>query len=99
MMPAAWCASSFAVGAALTGTFSLPSAAGKFMVVALGGIMVGLLIAMFIGKVNQFLVQRTGRPAIQIMISLLIPFVSYLAAEHLGVRHSGRSGSRYRHAL
>ena len=45
---------SFAVTAALTGTFSLPSAAGKFMVVALGGIMVGLLIAMFIGKVNQF---------------------------------------------
>lgn len=77
---------SFAVGAALTGTFSLPSAAGKFMVVALGGIMVGLLIAMFIGKVNQFLVQRTGEdPAIQIMISLLIPFASYLAAEHLGV--------------
>ena len=31
------------------------------MVVALGGIMVGLLIAMFIGKVNQFLVQRTGK--------------------------------------
>lgn len=77
---------SFAVAAALTGTFSLPQATGQFVIVALGGIIAGLLIALIVGKVNQFLVKRTGEdPAIQIMISLMIPFVAYLAAEHLGV--------------
>ncbi|WP_369309756.1 Na+/H+ antiporter [Providencia rettgeri] len=77
---------SFAVMAALTGTFSLASAAGEFVFVALGGILIGLLVAWAIGWINQFLVKRTGEePAIQIMISLLMPFTAYLLAEHLHV--------------
>ncbi|GAB1437501.1 Na+/H+ antiporter [Providencia sp.] len=77
---------SFAVVAALTGTFSLASAAGQFVFVALGGILIGLLVAWAIGWLNQFLVKRTGEePAIQIMISLLMPFTAYLLAEHLHV--------------
>lgn len=77
---------SFAVVAALTGTFSLASAAGQFVLVALGGILIGLLVAWAIGWLNQFLVKRTGEePAIQIMISLLMPFTAYLLAEHLHV--------------
>ncbi|HBO24585.1 MULTISPECIES: Na+/H+ antiporter [unclassified Providencia] len=74
----------FAVLAATTGVFSLVSAAGQFVVVAVGGILVGLLVAWAIGWLNQFLVKRTGEePAIQIMISLLMPFTAYLVAEHL----------------
>ncbi|EJD6672061.1 Na+/H+ antiporter [Providencia rettgeri] len=77
---------SFAVVAALTGTFSLVSAAGQFVFVAFGGILIGLLVAWAIGWLNQFLVKRTGEePAIQIMISLLMPFTAYLLAEHLHV--------------
>ncbi|MGG4609753.1 Na+/H+ antiporter [Providencia sp. Me31A] len=77
---------SFAVVAALTGTFSLASAAGQFVLVAFGGIFIGLLVAWAIGWLNQFLVKRTGEePAIQIMISLLMPFTAYLLAEHLHV--------------
>ncbi|MBP6123988.1 MULTISPECIES: Na+/H+ antiporter [Providencia] len=77
---------SFAVVAALTGTFSLVSAAGEFVFVAFGGILIGLLVAWAIGWLNQFLVKRTGEePAIQIMISLLMPFTAYLLAEHLNV--------------
>lgn len=77
---------SFAVVAALTGTFSLASAAGQFVLVAFGGILIGLLVAWAIGWLNQFLVKRTGEePAIQIMISLLMPFTAYLLAEHLHV--------------
>lgn len=77
---------SFAVTAALTGTFSLASAAGEFVFVAVGGIVIGLLVAWVIGWLNQFLVKRTGEePAIQIMISLLMPFSAYLVAEHLHV--------------
>lgn len=77
---------SFAVVAALTGTFSLASAAGQFVLVAFGGILIGLLVAWVIGWLNQLLVKRTGEePAIQIMISLLMPFTAYLLAEHLHV--------------
>ncbi|HDN2510802.1 Na+/H+ antiporter [Providencia vermicola] len=77
---------SFAVVAALTGTFSLASAAGEFVFVAFGGILIGLVVAWAIGWLNQFLVKRTGEePAIQIMISLLMPFTAYLLAEHLHV--------------
>lgn len=77
---------SFAVVAALTGTFSLASAAGQFILVAFGGILIGLLVAWAIGWLNQLLVKRTGEePAIQIMISLLMPFTAYLLAEHLHV--------------
>ncbi|WP_272518357.1 MULTISPECIES: Na+/H+ antiporter [unclassified Providencia] len=77
---------SFAVVAALTGTFSLASAAGQFVLVAFGGILIGLLVAWAIGWLNQLLVKRTGEePAIQIMISLLMPFTAYLLAEHLHV--------------
>ncbi|AXH62965.1 MULTISPECIES: Na+/H+ antiporter [Providencia] len=77
---------SFAVVAALTGTFSLASAAGQFVFVAFGGILIGLLVAWAIGWLNQLLVKRTGEePAIQIMISLLMPFTAYLLAEHLHV--------------
>lgn len=72
----------FAVAAALTGTFSLTSATGEFALVAFGGILIGLLVAWVIGWLNQFLVKRTGEePAIQIMISLLMPFSAYLLAE------------------
>ncbi|MEI9532531.1 Na+/H+ antiporter [Moellerella wisconsensis] len=77
---------SFAVMATLTGTFSLSSATGEFFIVALGGGLVGLVVACGIGQLNQFLVKRTGEePGIQILISLLIPFTAYLVAEHLHV--------------
>ncbi|MEQ4924390.1 Na+/H+ antiporter [Proteus hauseri] len=77
---------SFAVVAALTGSFSIVSAAGQFLLVALGGVVIGLIVAGLIGRLNQFLVKRTGEdPAIQILISLLMPFFAYLVAEHFHV--------------
>nr|WP_314263130.1 Na+/H+ antiporter [uncultured Moellerella sp.] len=77
---------SFAVTAALTGTFSLTDAALQFLLVALGGALVGLVAVWIIGQLNQILVKKTGEdPAIQILISLLIPFTAYLAAESVHV--------------
>lgn len=77
---------SFAVAAALTGSFSIASATGQFLIVALGGAAIGLIVAGVIGRLNQFLVKRTGEdPAIQILISLLMPFIAYLLAEHFHV--------------
>ena len=77
---------SFAVTAALTGVFSPASASLSFMVVAGGGLVVGVAVTYFIGLLNRLLVRRSGEdPGIQILVSLLIPFAAYLAAEHLHV--------------
>lgn len=77
---------SFAVAAVLTGNFSLSSASLNFLLVAGGGVAVGIAVSWMTGQLNRFLVTRTGEdPALQIMISLLIPFAAYLAAEHVHV--------------
>lgn len=74
----------FAVVAALTGSFSLVSASWQFVLVAGGGIVVGAAISWGVNLANKWLVQMAGEdPGIQILISLLVPFVAYIAAEHL----------------
>src|SRR5690606_37494363 len=76
----------FAVTAALTGTFSLAGASASFVLVAGGGVVVGMAVTWVVGRLNRLLVQRTGEePGIQILVSLLIPFAAYLSAEHLHV--------------
>lgn len=77
---------SFAVSAALTGSFSLSAASRSFVLVAGGGVLAGLAVTWVIGKLNRMLVRRTGEdPGTQILISLLIPFAAYLAAEQVHV--------------
>ena len=77
---------SFAVAAALTGSFSIGSASLGFLKVAGGGIVVGLLVTAGVSAVNRMLVGRTvEEPSMQILVSLLIPFTAYLAAEHIHV--------------
>jgi Na+/H+ antiporter len=76
----------FAITAAMTGVFSLPQASLSFITVAGGGLLIGLGVIWAIARVNRLLVRRAGEdPAIQTLISLLIPFAAYLAAEHLHV--------------
>src|SRR5690606_15097819 len=77
---------SFAVTAALTGHFSLAEASTTFVLVAGGGVVVGVAVTWLIGRANRLLVRRSGEdPGIQILVSLLIPFAAYLAAEHIHV--------------
>src|SRR6202048_3121732 len=71
----------FAVAALMTGTFSLGQAAGRFVIVAVGGIAFGLLI----GYVVRWLHQHLDDPPVQMTISLLTPFAAYLPAERLHV--------------
>jgi len=76
----------FAVTAVMTGQFSPTSASWHFMLVAGGGVLTGVAVTWAIGRLNRFLVRRAGEePAPQILVSLLIPFAAYLAAEHLHV--------------
>lgn len=76
----------FAVAAATTGVFSLQEASLSFLLVAGGGVLVGLVVTGLIGMLNRTLVRRTGEDAAtQILITLLIPFAVYLIAEHFHV--------------
>jgi CPA1 family monovalent cation:H+ antiporter len=70
----------FAVVAVVTGSFSLPHASVQFFVVGLGGNVVGLAV----GWLAEQFHKRVDDAPIEITVSLLTPFVAYLAAERLG---------------
>ncbi|MCD2518527.1 Na+/H+ antiporter [Massilia sp. G4R7] len=75
----------FAVAAALTGVFSLSSAALTFLWVALAGIAAGVLVTVAMGAVQRLLASRFGEePGASILLNLLLPFGAYMAAEHIG---------------
>lgn len=75
----------FAVAAALTGSFSLASAALDFLWVALAGIVVGAGLTWGINLAQRWLSRRLGEESgTSILVNLLIPFGAYLVAEHIG---------------
>lgn len=74
----------FAVGAMLTGVFSLTGAIGTFAWLALGGVAVGGATAFAITRLKAWTSSRLGEDTgAQIIVSLLIPFVAYLIAEQV----------------
>jgi CPA1 family monovalent cation:H+ antiporter len=75
----------FAVAAALTGTFSLADATLTVDWLAVGGIATGVLVTYGITEVKGKIAKHFGEESgTQILVSLLIPFGAYMAAEHLG---------------
>ncbi|RXZ35675.1 Na+/H+ antiporter [Sphingomonas desiccabilis] len=73
----------FAIAAALTGTFSASGAALNFLWVAFGGLAIGVAVTMAVTWAKYRLSRRFGEEiGSQILVSLLIPFGSYLLAEH-----------------
>lgn len=71
----------FAVAAVMTGSFSLAEASTRFLVVAAGGICVGVAIGWLAIQVQR----RLDDPSVQTMFSLLTPYVAYFAGERLHV--------------
>ncbi|MBS1999539.1 MAG: Na+/H+ antiporter [Cyanobacteria bacterium SZAS LIN-2] len=71
----------FAVAATLTGAFSWYEAGTRFLYVAFGGVALGLLIGWILAKLRTGLQNRP----VEIVSSLLSPFIAYLTAEHLHV--------------
>ena len=71
----------FAVAAVLTGTFSLGQASAQFLLVAAGGIAVGLAAGWLATQVQK----RLDDPPVQTMFSLLTPYVAYFSGEKLHV--------------
>jgi CPA1 family monovalent cation:H+ antiporter len=70
-----------AVAAAVTGAFSFTSAIGRFLVVAAGGVAVGLAVGWLLGAIRR----RLHEPEVENTISLLSGYAAYLPAEQLGV--------------
>src|SRR5256885_3792943 len=71
----------FAVAAVMTGAFSLGQASLQFLLVATGGVCVGLAVGWLATEVQK----RLDDPPVQTMFSLLTPYVAYFSGEMLHV--------------
>ncbi|PBB28206.1 MULTISPECIES: Na+/H+ antiporter [unclassified Mesorhizobium] len=75
----------FAVAAALTGSFSFAAASLSFVYAVAVGILAGVAALFVAAKALQLLNRIGGVPAeAQVLITVLLPFVAYLGAEHFG---------------
>ncbi|MGC2438270.1 MAG: Na+/H+ antiporter, partial [Pseudolabrys sp.] len=70
----------FAVAAAVTGTFSLPEAAGTFTLIVIGEIFYGIAV----GWLSLRLRQWAHEPRVEITLSLMTPYLAFWVPEHLG---------------
>ncbi|MFJ4919237.1 Na+/H+ antiporter [Streptomyces sp. NPDC088725] len=68
-----------AIAAVVSGTFSWPHAAGQLVLSAVVAVAIGLAL----GWVTNKLMTRLGDATLQIGLTLLVPFVSYVLAEEL----------------
>jgi CPA1 family monovalent cation:H+ antiporter len=71
----------FAVAAVLSGTFSLSSALGKFVLSAAAGVALGLAIGWAVAGLRK----RLDDAPTETTVSLLTPYLAYLPAEALGI--------------
>jgi monovalent cation/hydrogen antiporter len=69
----------FALAAVTTGAFSVASAGMQFVLVVAGGIGAGLVVGWLLVQIEK----RLEDPLIEIILSLLTPFVAYLIADNL----------------
>jgi CPA1 family monovalent cation:H+ antiporter len=70
----------------VTGAFSLGHALVHLLLVAGGGVLIGVAVSWSVGKVRERLTRsRMEAPEIQTCLSLLTPFAAYIAAESAGV--------------
>jgi CPA1 family monovalent cation:H+ antiporter len=71
----------FAVDAFNTGSFSLAHAGLRFVIVSLGGVLIGLAVGWIASQVQR----RLDDPPVQITISILTPYAAFLGATRLDV--------------
>lgn len=69
----------FALAAVVSGTFSLGEASAQFVFVAMGGLVIGLVVAYAIYYIHRFI---NNSPTVDTTFTLVTPFIPYLLAEH-----------------
>lgn len=75
----------FALAAAVTGVFSLANASLTFVLVALGGLAIGVALSWLVGRLRAWMIARGwDDPATHVVFMLLLPFAAYVLAERLG---------------
>ncbi|MEK8206432.1 Na+/H+ antiporter [Paenibacillus sp. FSL L8-0696] len=76
----------FAIAAAVTGIFSLPKASISFVIIALGGLIVGAILAFLLIRFSVF-IRRLGMEdiTVHVLLQILTPFIVYLISEEIGV--------------
>jgi CPA1 family monovalent cation:H+ antiporter len=75
----------FALAAALTGLFSLADASLTFVLVACGGLAIGVALSWLVGRMRGWMIDRGwDDPAAHVVFMLLLPFAAYVLAERLG---------------
>ncbi|BAO60557.1 sodium/proton antiporter (CPA1 family) [Pseudomonas protegens] len=75
----------FALAAAVTGVFSLANASLTFILVAVGGLAVGVALSWLVGRLRAWMIARGwDDPATHVVFMLLLPFAAYVLAERLG---------------
>ncbi|MGH8438262.1 MAG: Na+/H+ antiporter [Pseudomonas sp.] len=75
----------FALVAAITGAFSLAEASVTFVLVALGGLAIGVALSWLVGRLRTWMIARGwDDPATHVVFMLLLPFAAYVLAERLG---------------
>ncbi|MTD41306.1 Na+/H+ antiporter [Erwinia sp. CPCC 100877] len=77
----------FAVAVAMgTMVFTVGGATLEFLKVAIGGMLAGFAVSWLYGRSLRLMSRWSGdEPATQIVLLFLLPFASYLIAEHIGV--------------
>ena len=70
-----------AVFAVASGGFVLAGALAGFAIAAAGGILIGVVV----GRVAAEILRRLDDPPVEVLLSLVIPFVAYLPADQLGL--------------
>ncbi|MEN0643265.1 Na+/H+ antiporter [Alkalicoccobacillus gibsonii] len=75
----------FAVAATVTGFFSIYQATGSFLLISIGGLVSGAVLALFIIWI-KVLLRRFGLEDITVhmLIQIMTPFIIYILAEELG---------------
>ena len=71
----------FAVAAVMTGAFSLLDASWEFVLLTVGGILVGVVLA----RLFVFIHRHLGDTFIEVLMTLAVPYLAYLLAEALKV--------------
>lgn len=75
----------FALAAAVTGLFSLADASLTFVLVACGGLAIGVALSWLVGRMRGWMIDRGwDDPAAHVVFMLLLPFAAYVLAERLG---------------